>query len=216
MSTTAPRPFALHTNEAKSPSRLAEPAACPLCTAADDSLVEEIQCRRQDAVEHFFDRHYRTVLHIALRIVRDDGEAQDVVQDVFFQFIQNLELFDRAKGTPRTWLMAIAYHRSLDRRHYLNLRHFYDRVEIDPLKHGILANGNPAYFAPRLIGEEKVEGLLASLTDAQRNTIRLYCFDGLTFREISERSGETLSNTRHHYYRAIEKIRQHLVQEKTS
>lgn len=172
--------------------------------------MAEVALGRQDALEHFFDRHYRVVFRVALRIVRDEGEAQDITQEVFLQFVRNLHLYNQQKGSPRNWIVAIAYHRSLDRRQYLNLRHFYDHVAIDPLANTSAARPGRLYDPPRVVAQERLDAAFVALTSPQRETIRLYCFDGLTFREIAERRGETVANTRNHYYRALERIRGHL------
>lgn len=210
MTMSASRPALLHANHQEPSTPLGDATPCVLCASTDEGLIEQIALGQQRAIEHFFDRHYRTVFRVAARIVRDEGEAQDIAQEVFFQFVRSLHLYDQRKGTPRTWLLAIAYHRSLDRRQYLNLRHFYDQVTIDPLKHAGLAALSRPYEPPRLMAEEGIDAAFLALTVPQRETIRLYCLEGLTFREIAERRNETLSNTRHHYYRALEKIREYL------
>src|SRR5258708_22845778 len=96
--------------------------------------LSRTQCRFGSAksgcrVEHV-ERLYRLVLKIALRIVRDPGEAEDVMQDVFFEIFNKAAQFDRAKGGAKTWILQYAYHRSLSRRQYLALRSFYDRHQI--------------------------------------------------------------------------------------
>jgi RNA polymerase sigma-70 factor (ECF subfamily) len=199
-----------HSKAAAGPAGESDP--CVLCAAPDEDLIEQVRQGCQNAIEHFFDRHYSLVFRVALRIVRDQGEAQDIAQEVFFQVIRNLHLYDPRKGAPRTWILAAAYHRSLDRRQYLNLRRFYDQVEIDPFDERIRADVYRPYEPPSLIAEQGLDAALLRLTPPQRETLRLYCFESLTLREIASRRKETLSNTRHHYYRGIEKIREYLVQ----
>jgi RNA polymerase sigma-70 factor (ECF subfamily) len=48
---------------------------------------------------------------------------------------------------------------------------------------------------------------LAALPDAQRQTIQMFFFDGLTLKDIAERRNETLANVRHHYYRGLDRLR---------
>jgi RNA polymerase sigma-70 factor (ECF subfamily) len=64
---------------------------------------------------------YRLVLKIAVRILRDPGEAEDVMQDVFFEIFTKAAQFEPAKGSAKTWVLQYAYHRSLSRRQYLQL-----------------------------------------------------------------------------------------------
>jgi RNA polymerase sigma factor (sigma-70 family) len=48
-----------------------------------------------------------------------------------------------------------------------------------------------------------------SLTECQRETLRLHFYEGCTFTEIAERLGQSYVNIRHHYYRGLEKLRKH-------
>ena len=211
MKTLATRPAPLHPRPALSlASESRESNRCRLCVAGDETLVVEIREGRQDAVEHFFDRYFGLIFRIAVRILRDEGEAQDTTQEVFFQFVHSIHLYDQSKGSPRTWVQAIAYHRSLDRRQYLNLRRFYDQVEVaGGLEESLGAA--PHYEPPGILAERDLGPALAVLSHAQRMTIELYCFEGLTFREIAARLDTTLPNIRHHYYRGIEKLRATLI-----
>src|ERR1044071_3067324 len=94
---------------------------------SDEDVMERLRNGHPDALPILFDRFYRLVLRIASRILRDPGEAEDVMQDVFFELFNKAAQFDPAKGSAKTWILQYAYHRSLSRRQYLALRNFYDR-----------------------------------------------------------------------------------------
>src|SRR3954468_1617428 len=93
-------------------------------------LIARLRQGHADALPVLFDRFHRLVLNVALKIVRDPGEAEDVMQDVFFEIFNKAAQFDPAKGSAKTWILQYAYHRSLSRRQYLALRNFYDRRRI--------------------------------------------------------------------------------------
>ena len=97
---------------------------------SDEDVIERIRQGHTDALSILFDRFYRLVLRIAMRILRDPGEAEDLMQDVFLEVFKKAAQFDRSKGSAKTWILQYAYHRSLSRRHYLALRNFYDRRQI--------------------------------------------------------------------------------------
>jgi RNA polymerase sigma-70 factor (ECF subfamily) len=97
---------------------------------SDEDVMEQLRQGHPDALPILFDRFYRLVLKIALRILRDPGEAEDLMQDVFFEIFNKAAQFDSAKGSTKTWILQYAYHRSLNRRQYLALRNFYDRHQI--------------------------------------------------------------------------------------
>ncbi|OFV93612.1 MAG: hypothetical protein A3H28_16215 [Acidobacteria bacterium RIFCSPLOWO2_02_FULL_61_28] len=90
----------------------------------------ELRQGRPDALPILFDRFYRLVLKVAMRILRDPGEAEDVMREVFLEIFNKAAQFDPAKGSTKTWILQYAYHRSLSRRRYLAHRNFYDRHQI--------------------------------------------------------------------------------------
>ncbi len=53
-----------------------------------------------------------------------------------------------------------------------------------------------------------VNEALAMLNQPQRQTIEMAFFEGLTFRDIAERTGQTFTNVRHHYYRGLQRLRE--------
>src|SRR5206468_9454558 len=89
---------------------------------SDEDVMEELRKGHPDALPILFDRFYRLVLRIASRILRDPGEAEDVMQEVFLEIFNKAAQFDPAKGSAKTWILQYAYHRSLSRRQYLALR----------------------------------------------------------------------------------------------
>ena len=63
------------------------------------------------------------------------------------------------------------------------------------------------YSAEEVFGRNGLEKVLEALSEDQRETLRLHFFDGYTLTEISARLGQPLGNVRHHYYRALDKLR---------
>src|ERR1700727_3886413 len=84
-----------------------------------------------DALAMLFDRYQRLVFSIALKIVRDRGEAEDVTQNVFLEVYRSVAQFDPTKGTLKVWLLQFAYHRAFNRKQYLNVRDFYNQKGTD-------------------------------------------------------------------------------------
>ncbi|MGB9103403.1 MAG: sigma factor, partial [Terriglobales bacterium] len=73
--------------------------------ASDPDLVRRLMAGNHDAFAVIVDRYQRLVLSVALRIVKDEGEAEDVVQTVFLDIFNKLEQFDPARGTLKVWLL---------------------------------------------------------------------------------------------------------------
>ena len=156
---------------------------------SDEDVIERLRQGHSDALSLLFDRFYRLVLRIAVRILRDPGEAEDVMQDVFLEIFNKAAQFDPAKGSAKTWVLQYAYHRSLTRRQYLALRSFYDRHQISERE---VSECNSVDVSWRGLTFREwrrvIEQGLATLNEKQRRTIELVCFEGFLLSEIAERT----------------------------
>ncbi len=179
----------------------------PSARSEDDALMVRVQAGDEAALGQLLERHARLVLGIGFRILRDAGEAQELVQDVFLHAYRKCRLFDPQRGTFRAWLIRITCRRALDRREYLNLRRFYDDRNLDDFVDVFQAATNLEYQAELSRCEAALQQAFKSLSEKQRTTLKLYFFEGHTLREISERMNESLSNVRHYYYRALERLK---------
>lgn len=191
-----------------SSGRVPSPHFGKLKDLPDEQLMEHLQAGHGDALAVLFDRYHRLVLSIALKIVKDRAEAEDVMQNVFLEIFRTVAQFDPARGTTKTWLLQYAYHRSLNRKQQLTVRHFYHRENSDDIETFMPAQTNSVIgrFSPE---ETKllVRQGLASLNHRQREVLELASFGGLSMNEIAEKTGESLSNIRHYYYRGLKKMR---------
>src|SRR5258708_35747873 len=114
-------PFAL----ARGRELSASPPELPgLPKPTDAEAMHRLQTNDATALEILFDRYARLVFRIALGVVRDRGEAEDVVQESFFHLFRKCFLFDGSKGMVKNWLLQIALHGALDRRAHLASRGF--------------------------------------------------------------------------------------------
>lgn len=173
----------------------------------DDEVMAHLQARNGDALAVLFDRYHRLVMSIALRILADSGEAEDVVQNIFLEIFGSAAQFDSAKGSTKTWLLQYAYHRSINRRQQLNARHFYNHMNIEDAETLI---PNPESSLGRFSHHELkhlMRQALARLSGRQRKVLELASYSGLSMSEIAEKTGESLTNVRHDYYRGLKKLR---------
>src|SRR5580704_13725868 len=93
--------------------------------ACDEELVELWLSGNGDAFAAIVDRYQRLVFSIAVRIVKDEGEAEDVAQTVFLDIFRQVGKFDPSRGILKVWVMQYAYSRSMNCRHRLEQRQFY-------------------------------------------------------------------------------------------
>jgi RNA polymerase sigma-70 factor (ECF subfamily) len=161
----------------------------------------------QQAMEIVFDRYYRMVMRVALRIVRDPGEAQDVVQVVFTDFYRSAQLFDVEKGSLKAWLLQYAYGRSINRKQSLKSRNFYHKVDAESLEAAVSKSSGRLFNLELPEIRMLVEQVLATLGEKQRKVIEMVCFRGMTLAETAAEVGDSLGNVQHTYYRGLEKLR---------
>jgi len=171
----------------------------------DEELMSHLRAGRGDAMAVLFDRYHRLVFNIALKILRDPSEAEDVMQSVFLEVFRVATQFDVRRGTTKVWLLQYAYHRSMNHRQRLVVRHFYNSADICDVEELLVA---PRESGPASIEVKNlVSQALGSLNGVQRRTLQLAYFEGLSLREIARETGESLGNVRNHYYRGLRKLR---------
>lgn len=166
-----------------------------------------LQSNDSSAMEILFDRYSRLVLSIARGIIRDSGEAEDVVQEAFFYLYKKSRLFDGSKGTVKNWILQIALHRALDRKSHLVRRGFYLGTEISSLGDTLLGETDLDREVGAKLNRVQLQRAFEQLPEIQRLTLELFYFEGLELREISKKLNEPLGNSRHHFYRGLERLR---------
>jgi RNA polymerase sigma-70 factor (ECF subfamily) len=179
---------------------------------ADEDLLVGFLKGDQEALGFLFQRYERIVRSVATRILRNTAEAEDLVQDLFIFIQRKCGIFDSTKSSARSWIVQMAYHRSIQRRRYLNARQFYSQAEIgsDAKEVVGIPTGESDYSAESVFGRNGLSKVLKSLTEDQREILRLHFFEGYTLAEIGEKVAQPLGNVRHHYYRGLDKLRKHM------
>ena len=178
---------------------------------ADEKLLEAVGNGSKEALGLLFRRHGRAVFNVAWRILRDESEADDLRQDVFLYIFERAKHYDSRKSTAVSWIVQVTYHRAIDRRRYLSFRQHYTLGALDEQRQGPTA---AEVSTDQLDGKAILNKLRGQLTSDQQQTLELHFFEGYSFREIAEKSGQPIGNVRHHYYRALERLRSNLFPQK--
>jgi RNA polymerase sigma-70 factor (ECF subfamily) len=191
------------------------PIAAPVVDAAvsDEALMAQICEGSREALAILFRRYARLVRTVAMRIVRDESEADDLLQDVFLFVHRNCSIFDSSRSAVRSWIVQMTYHRAFDKRRALHARHFYTQVDLNEAAEAIDPRSNAAEGSEvlyELVGNTTISGLLDTLSEDQRNTLSLHFYDGYTFAEIAVKLDQSLGNIRNHYYRGLDKLRKQM------
>ena len=178
---------------------------------SDEELLEAVGDGSKEALGVLFRLHGRVVFTVAWRILRDQSEADDLRQDVFLYIFERARLYDPRKATALSWIIQVTYHRAIDRRRYLSFRQHYKLEALDEQTAGPSAQRS---LTDQLDGRVILDRLTGQLSSDQQQTLELHFFEGYSFREIAEKTRQPVGNVRHHYYRALERLRSNLVPQK--
>jgi len=191
---------------ASSGSTMLSRIQCQLNT--DEELVAKLRTGETEALTVLFERYSSLVFRIARRILRDDAEAEDTVQQVFLDLFRSVAKFDPAKGSFKVWLLMYAYHRALNHQRNLRAGRYYELEDLEEVlrNHTIVEKKRPFPFeateAAHLVREA-----LEQVQPRQREVIELVYYEGCTAEEIAERTGDSAHAVRHNLYRGMERAR---------
>jgi RNA polymerase sigma-70 factor, ECF subfamily len=161
--------------------------------ARRSDLIGQIQERQQEALRTLYDQLAPLVHALALRILSDRAEAEEVLGETFWQVWNSAQSYDATRGTIEAWIFSIARSRALDR---LRAR---KRREVGMALHDTAQQTEPRGQAPipeelTLQGERAraVATALKELSTEQRLPIELAYYEGLSQTEIAGRLGQPL------------------------
>jgi len=155
----------------------------------DQELLGRIRLGDQDAMAVIFKRYGGAVFSVALRILRDPSQAEDITQEILFQLWRSSEAFVHGRGSLGAWLVVVARNRSIDA-----LRR---RKPSDSVEDVVLASSqNLADEAERDVMIEKVRSYMETLPPEQQKSIQLAFFEGLSHTEIAARTGDPLGTVK--------------------
>jgi RNA polymerase sigma-70 factor (ECF subfamily) len=179
---------------------------------SDEFLLGQICMGNGEALAVLFRRYEQVTRSVALRILRDTAEAEDLVQDLFIYLQRRCAIFDSSKSSARSWIIQMAYHRAIERRRYLTTRQFYSRGDAEAMRDKVVGvpTDESDYSAEAVFGRNGLEKVFATLSGDQRETLRLHFFEGYTLAEIAVKLDQPHANVRHHYYRGLGKLRKQM------
>lgn len=172
-------------------------------------LLKRIVEKDLRAFSLFYDAYAHTIYSLAVRIVRNSQEAEDVVQQVFLQVWNKASQYDVKQGSPAAWLMTIARNTAIDKLRSIKSKR---EIALEEMEELTLADNPPSPAEPltSLLDKEKknlVLNALYTLSPSQRNAIELAYFEGLTHKEISEKLKEPLGTVKTRINLGLKKLK---------
>jgi RNA polymerase sigma-70 factor (ECF subfamily) len=139
----------------------------------------------QAALAEVYERTSAKLFGICLRILGEASEAEDALQDIYINVWRKAGSFDPAKGSPITWLAALARNRSIDRKRAQGSRPAPAPVD----EAAEIPDGGPSALDRLEAKDERgrLARCLSELEDRQNRAIRAAFFDGLSYPELADR-----------------------------
>jgi RNA polymerase sigma-70 factor (ECF subfamily) len=161
---------------------------------ADRAALARVAAGQLEALEELYDTYRVMAYTIALRITGDSALAEDVVQEAFLGAWRNAARYAEARGSVRTWLLAIVHHRAIDAiRRRRSTSELPEREDVPP----------PSMTLPDIwpevagnLDREAIAAALGALSQVQREAIELAYFGGLTQQEIAAKTGAPLGTVK--------------------
>lgn len=172
---------------------------------SDTELLHAIARGDAQAFAAFYDRYNLILFGFLLRILHSNGEAEDVLQEVFIQVWQQASDFDETRGRPFTWLMMMARSRAIDRLRALDSRErSAERASYEASNEIVDAFDE----AIRSEQSEMVRRALAEIPEEPRRALLLAYFEGLSQSEIAARIGKPLGTVKTRTRTGLRKLRE--------
>ncbi len=180
-----------------------------------DALVTRVAGGDEHALGVLYDRWSPLVFSVCVHILGDDDEAEEAVEETFWQAWRQAERYDVTRGAVATWLTTIARSRALDRLRASRRRQEETMSHLSETKRAAVdattrRGDDPARSAEVAERRVLVRQALLALPLEQREVLELAYFRGLSQTEIAEHTGQPLGTVKTRVRLAMEKLRDRL------
>ena len=184
-------------------------ASFPGSATADLAALERMARGDHEALAELYDRHGRLVYSLALRILRDQSDAEDIVQEVFSQAWRQAARYDARRGNPVAWLINLTRSRAIDRVRGRRARP--DAAAAGPAALDLADLSQPVDEQIALSHQAaRIRAAVGELSLLQRVVIELAFFEGLTHVEIADRLELPLGTVKTRIRQGLLKLRERL------
>ena len=177
----------------------------------DDSfLLAQVEKRDPDALQALYRKYSNRVFSLIYRIVENRSAAEELLQDTFYRLWERPHFYSAEKGTLVSWLLTVGRNIALDHK----------RKESRRAAHHVITPGDGEGFDMENLPEigaltdpdlcRSIRQAMESLPPAQKSTLEMAYFEGLTHQELAERTGESLGTVKTRIRLGISKLREAL------
>jgi RNA polymerase sigma-70 factor, ECF subfamily len=186
-------------------------AAAPVA-ASDDQLLARFARGDRGGLEELFQRYRGLAYRVAHRLLGNEADALDAVQEGFIKALTHLEGF-QGRSTFKTWLLRVVSNASLDLG---RVRGRHQTQSLEALTRGDRDSQEPLTLQDPALGLHRgdlrriLDQALAQLPEAQRQTFILHADAELSYREVADVLGISIGTVMSRLYYARQKLRAHL------
>lgn len=172
------------------------------------ALIRRIADGDGEAFSTFYTRYAAMAFALIRRILPQAAEAEDVLQEVFWQVWQEARRYDERRGSPEAWLLTRVRSRAIDRLRSIRRRgETFVPMATDRMPAEAAGGGGSS---GDLVGDRgRIQSALAFLPESQRQVIELAYWEGLTHAEIARRLDQPLGTVKTRMRAGMDRLRQH-------
>jgi RNA polymerase sigma-70 factor (ECF subfamily) len=168
--------------------------------ASDQVLMEGVRSNDQMAMAEVFDRYGGLVYSVALRVLKEPAQAEDVMQEIFFQLWKGAGSYAEGRGSLGAWLAVVARNRAID-----SLRRRKPTDSVDDVV--LPAKTDLSSEIEQNLMIEKVRSVMKELPPEQQRMVELAFFEGMSHSEIAAKTGDALGTVKTRIRSALMSLR---------
>jgi RNA polymerase sigma-70 factor (ECF subfamily) len=163
-------------------------------TAGLEALLGRVATGDKVAFEQLYDEVAGAVYGLAVRVIRDPAQAEEVAQEVLVEVWRKAATYDASRGGALAWIMTLAHRRAVDR--VRSEQASAEREDRAGRREPPVAPDGVAELVMDRLDRQRVRDCLGNLTQPQRESITLAYYDGYTYREVATRIGLPLGTVK--------------------
>lgn len=170
-----------------------------LASITDEELIQALKEQEQEALTELYQRHGSTMKAVILHILHDEAEADDLLIETFMEIWRHAKDYSPEKGKPFAWMITVVRRRSIDR---LRKREAYSRAkdryhdEVEGSYSAASGKGNAIKDIVLSDLRKFLNRILDYLPEAQKETLQLVFFQGLSQRQVAARTHTPLGTVK--------------------
>jgi RNA polymerase sigma-70 factor (ECF subfamily) len=170
----------------------------------DGMLIHRIRDRDETALSELYDAYASFVYSLARSVVRNDGDAEDITQEVFFRIWERAGTFDPSRGSPAAWITTMTRRLAIDKTRSRSFKARGREAPIDVLPAAASVDGSAAVLSAEA---NQVLEALERLEEPYRQVIRLSYYEGLSHSGIASRLDTPLGTVKSRLREGVVQLR---------